>query len=156
MSGRCKVWWKLQLQVQVQYLYKFKKKMFSVCLACFFYTVSSMLSSFTPLSVQLSSVQLFNCIIKPFSYSSHSVSLPPLFTRSVPSYSFKSMKLHRPFLSPWLDEYCSLPSSEYFSFLLCLLPLAFTLSILSSSSPCHSFSSCLSVCHPCWTFSLFS
>lgn len=104
-----------------------------------------MLSSFTPLSVRLSSVQLFNCIIKPFSYSSHSVSLPPLCTRSVPSYSFKSMKLHRPFLSPWLDEYCSRPSSEYFSFLLCLLPLAFTLSILSSSSPCHSFSSCLSV-----------
>lgn len=42
----------------------------------------------------------FNCVMKPFAYSSRSVSSLPSRTAPSPSCRSKSMKVHRPFLSP--------------------------------------------------------
>lgn len=97
------------------------------------------------LSDSVSSVLLFNCIIKPFSYSGRSVSEQPPHPVPAfsPSHPFKSMKLHRPFLSPltlWI--LCSLSFCEYFSLPLRFLPLS--LSLFECSRPRLSVS--LPVC----------
>lgn len=109
----------------------------------FFTTLTSILSLFTLcLSDSVSSVLLSNYIIKPFSYSCHTVSNPPPPLLTNP-HSFKSMRLHRPFLSLWLWILFSLPSSEYFTLLLCL-PRFLSPSVTTSSP--ISPSVCLSVC----------